>query len=123
MSTAVNRLLARAGRTLLSRRRKSRHTRQRTRLDWATVRLEDRVMLTTFIVTNTNDKGGGSLRAAINAVNADKGKPVDTIDFNIPGTGPFTISPLSALPAVTHAVLIDGYSQPQSSPNTRGHRR
>ena len=82
-------------------------------------RLEERVLLSTFTVTNTLDNSrAGSLRHAINQVNADKGNTVDTIDFNIPGTGPFTISPTSPLPAITHSVLIDGYSQPHSSPNT-----
>ena len=70
-------------------------------------------------MTNTLDNTKtGSLRWAITQVNADKGKTVDTIDFNIPGTGPFTISPTSALPAITHSVFINGYSQPHSSPNT-----
>lgn len=44
--------------------------------------------------------------------------PPDTIDFDIPGTGPFVISPLSALPTVNHPTIIDGYSQPGASPNT-----
>ena len=52
-----------------------------------------------------------------------RGKTVDTIDFHIPGTGPFTISPTSALPTITHPVLIDGYSQPDSSPNTHDRQR
>ena len=83
-------------------------------------RLEERALLSTFIVTNTLDNNrAGSLRHAINRVNADKSNTVDTIDFNIPGTGPFTISPTSPLPAITHSVLIDGYSQPNSSPNTQ----
>lgn len=34
------------------------------------------------------------------------------ISFNIPGPGPYTISLLSALPVITHAMLIDGWSQP-----------
>jgi len=88
---------------------------------WNLRRLEERVLLsTTFTVTNTLDNSKmGSLQWAIKQVNADKGKTVDTIDFNISGTGPFTISPTSALPAITHSVLINGYSQPNSSPNTQ----
>ena len=82
-------------------------------------RLEERVLLSTYTVTNLLDNGlTGSLRWAINEVDADKGKKVDTIDFDIPGTGPFVIAPTSALPAITHPVLIDGYSQPGASPNT-----
>ena len=41
-----------------------------------------------------------------------------TITFNIPGQGPFTIKPTSALPPITNAVTIDGYSQPGASQNT-----
>ena len=86
---------------------------------WQLQRLEDRVLLSTFTVTNTLDNTKtGSLRWAITQVNADKSKTVDTIDFNIPGAGPFTVSPTSALPAITHSVFINGYSEPHSSPNT-----
>ncbi len=77
-------------------------------------------MLSTFTVTDTLDDGNtGSLRWAINQVDADTGSGVDTIDFDIPGTGPFTIAPTSALPTITHPVLIDGYSQPGASANTQ----
>lgn len=66
-----------------------------------------------------------TLRGAINAANAAVG--ADTIEFNIPETdtgrnattGVFTIKPTtSALPLITEAVTIDGYSQPEASPNT-----
>jgi hypothetical protein len=72
----------------------------------------------TFVVTNTNDSGPGSLRDAITSANRSNSPPPDTIQFDISGTGPFTIEPLSALPAITHPTIIDGYSQPFSSPNT-----
>src|SRR5262249_20387768 len=36
----------------------------------------------------------------------------NTIDFYIPGGGVQAIAPLSALPAIIQAVLIDGWSQP-----------
>ena len=42
----------------------------------------------------------------------------DTIEFNIPGTGPHTIQPASALPDITDPVTIDGYTQPGASANT-----
>lgn len=42
----------------------------------------------------------------------------DTISFNIPGTGLHTITPLSVLPTITDLLVIDGYTQPGSSPNT-----
>ena len=60
-------------------------------------------------VTNINDSGAGSLRDAITCSNDTAG--VDTIDFNIAGAGPHTIQPLSALPTITDAVIIDGTSQ------------
>jgi uncharacterized repeat protein (TIGR01451 family) len=67
----------------------------------------------TFVVTNTNDFGPGSFRAALNHANSDAG-PVDTITFNIPGAGPHTIRPtvLPDLPVITQPVVIDGTTQP-----------
>src|SRR5262245_38943113 len=63
-----------------------------------------------FTVTNTDDIGTGSLRQAITDANVAGG----TITFNIPGAGVHTISPLSVLPTITNAVVIDGYTQPGS---------
>lgn len=69
-----------------------------------------------IVVTNTNDSGPGSLRAAINRANANPGP--DTIIFNIPTTDPgfnlkwFTIKPLSPLPHLTDdGTTVDGRSQ------------
>ncbi len=64
----------------------------------------------TFWVTNANDSGSGSLRQAITDANATPG--LDTINFQIPGTGAHTISPGSALPSITDLVVIDGTTQP-----------
>ena len=72
----------------------------------------------TWVVTNTNDSGPGSLRQAILNANLSNSAPPDTIKFNIPGTGPFLISPLSALPTITHPTIIDGYTEPGASVNT-----
>ena len=69
-------------------------------------------------VTNTNDGGTGSLRAAILCADVSTSPSAVPISFNIPGTGVHTISPLSPLPAITHQVTLDGYSQPGSSANT-----
>jgi hypothetical protein len=64
----------------------------------------------TFTVTNTNDSGAGSLRAAIIAAN---GAPGSLITFNIPGVGVHTITPLTTLPAITaNGTSIDGTTQP-----------
>ena len=63
-----------------------------------------------FVVTNTNDSGLGSLRQAILDANANTG--ADNIRFLIPGAGVQTINLTSALPAITSPVVIDGTTQP-----------
>ena len=75
--------------------------------------------VSTFTVNNTNDSGTGSLRQAILDANstANSGGP-DVINFAIPGGGVKTISPLSALPAITDPVVINGYTQSGSTQNT-----
>src|SRR5947209_13580542 len=76
----------------------------------------------TFHVTTTADNGDnsnptpGSLRKAIKDANANPG--LDTIDFNIPGTGVHTISPPTPFANITDPVIIDGYTQLGTSPNT-----
>jgi hypothetical protein len=70
-----------------------------------------------FTVTNALDSGAGSLRQAISDANASQG--ADTIRFNIPVQAVHTISPTSELPTITEAVVVDGYSQPGSEPNSR----
>ncbi|HYX20245.1 MAG TPA: S-layer homology domain-containing protein [Thermoanaerobaculia bacterium] len=70
----------------------------------------------TFTVTNTNDSGAGSLRQAILDANANPG--LDTIAFDIPGSGVHTISPLTILDTITDPVILDGYTQPGAQPNT-----
>lgn len=78
--------------------------------------------------TEAND-GVCTLREAIKAANTDTasgasggeclaGSGTDTIEFNISGVGPHTISPTSALPDITAPVIIDGYSQPGANANT-----
>jgi uncharacterized repeat protein (TIGR01451 family) len=82
----------------------------------------------TFVVTNTNDSGPGSLRQAMEDSEA-QGSTVEVpnhIVFAIPEsdpglsslTGAFVIQPLSSLPAIFAPTVIDGYTQPGSSPNT-----
>ena len=76
--------------------------------------IEDRTLLSTvpstFVVSSTADSGPGSLRQAIVAADATPGP--STIDFDIPGSGVQTIAPQTELPAITAAILIDGFSQP-----------
>lgn len=77
----------------------------------------------TFTVNSTNDPGNGTcdaiectLREAITAANNSPGS--DDITFNIAGAGPFTIQPVTELPAVTEVVNINGYSQTGSVQNS-----
>ena len=65
----------------------------------------------TLVVTNTNESGPGSLFQAIFDAN-DPG-PRDTITFNIPGSGPHTITPTTRnLPNIVQPVVIDATTQP-----------
>ena len=61
-----------------------------------------------YTVSSTADSGAGSLREAIDQANTNGG--AGTIAFAI-GTGPQTIDLLSALPAITAPVTIDGTTQ------------
>jgi len=63
-----------------------------------------------------DDLGRCTLRAAIQEANLITGK--DTIAFGIPGSGPHTIRPDSALPTIADPVIIDGYTQSGSRPNS-----
>jgi hypothetical protein len=64
---------------------------------------------TTFLVTNVNDGGPGSLRQAMLDANANPG--LDSIHFNI--TGPSRlIQPQLGLPDIVDPVVIDGSTQP-----------
>ncbi|MCK6623696.1 MAG: hypothetical protein DPW09_02050 [Anaerolineae bacterium] len=76
-----------------------------------------KIAASTVVVNSNNDVDDGactvahcSLREAINAANTLPGS--QTITFNIPGAGPHTISPSSALPTITDPVTIDGATQP-----------
>lgn len=71
----------------------------------------------TYVVTNTNVSGAGSLSQAILDSNARAGQ--DTIAFNIPGSGVHLIDlSQSSLPEITDSVIVDGYTQPGAHPNT-----
>jgi hypothetical protein len=91
--------------------RRSPRRRQTSSFCLAAEVLEVRQLLSAVTVVNTNDAGAGSLRAAITQVNADPQPGVDTINFAI-GTGAQSIALQSALPNLTHSVVIDGTSQP-----------
>ena len=66
-------------------------------------------------VTTLNDSGTGSLRSAIAGANAH-GSGLITFDLGT-GCGPHVISLSSPLPTITVPTIINGYSQPGSSPN------
>jgi parallel beta-helix repeat protein len=76
--------------------------------------LEDRLVLSTFLVTsNLDDSSGSTLRDAIVAVNAGLD---DTIAFNISGSNIIAVGANApnlgqALPALTKPVTIDGNNQ------------
>jgi len=78
----------------------------------AVVTIDDDKLIqpTTFMVTNTNDSGPGSLRQAILDSNSQPGIVVDTIAFDI--TGGTIILPQSPLPPITNSVIIDATTQP-----------
>jgi titin len=87
-------------------------------------RLEERRLLTTYLVNTTADPPippvgscimpnvDCTLRAAITQANQSNG---DTIDFHIVGAAPHTITLTGALPAITAPTVIDGTSQPDFS--------
>ena len=92
--------------------------------------MEARVLLATIVVTGAGDTiatdGIVTLREAITAANTNAASGdasagsagMDTIAFNIPGSGIQTITLTSALPVISEMVTIDGYTQPGASPNT-----
>ncbi len=72
-----------------------------------------------FTVTKTTDSSptiSGELRWAIHQCNNHGGH--NTIAFNIPGDGPFTITPTRDLDDIVSHVTIDGYTQSGASENT-----
>jgi Right handed beta helix region/Matrixin len=126
-------------------RRRSRRRKERSAKPVLEV-LEVRTVLSPYMVTTTADWNPqdpslppeyaivGSLRDAINQINADTNHTYasptdptkDEIDFKICTTDPgyhsttqsFTIAPLTALPLIENSVIINGYSQPGAVPNT-----
>ncbi len=74
---------------------------------------QNATVVTPLTVTNTNDAGAGSVRAAIEFANTQV--PPLTIRFAIPGAGPHMIALASPLPVVTvRDITIDGATQPGS---------
>jgi hypothetical protein len=73
--------------------------------------VEERILLSSFVVSNTQDSGAGSLRHAISDSDGVPGP--NTITFQItPAASSYVINLLTPLPPITRAVLLDGTSQP-----------
>ena len=68
--------------------------------------LEDRRVLANFFVTSLDDAGDGTLRQAIEDANSNPG--ADSIEFQIPGDGPYVIDPLSELPRIVDPLNVNG---------------
>jgi uncharacterized repeat protein (TIGR01451 family) len=68
-----------------------------------------KTLATSFVVTTNTDSGAGSLRDAMDQAEANPG--LDAISFNLP-SGQTLIQPLSPLPALTEAIIIDATTQP-----------
>ena len=97
---------------MLSRtpRRRLSRPRRRRRAVLTVETIEARTLLSTIVVTSTDDDGPNTLRQAILAANADSSP--DVIDFNLGGGGHQVITLSGALPEITNTVTIDGTSQP-----------
>jgi uncharacterized repeat protein (TIGR01451 family) len=78
--------------------------------------VEPRQLLATFTVSSVADSGPNTLRQAILDSNATPG--ANTIRFSIPAPGPYSIAPVSDLPAITNTVTIDGTTQAGSVPGS-----
>lgn len=72
----------------------------------------------TFTVMNAASAGTDSLNDVMARVQAACPSAPHTINFNIPGTGPFVITPSGPLPQLTCSVDINGTSQTGWAANT-----
>ncbi|HMB96435.1 MAG TPA: hypothetical protein VKK61_10380, partial [Tepidisphaeraceae bacterium] len=75
-----------------------------------------RLFAVVLTVTNTNDSGDGSLRAAINNANVVQTPQSAAILFNIPGSGVHTIKPASQLPTITVQLDLEGTTDSKGNP-------
>lgn len=75
------------------------------------ITLFQNVIVRHILVTNTRDEGGGSLRQALIEASVLCDPQPCTIDFRIPGPGPFVIQPRTQLPDVIGTVKVDGKTQ------------
>ncbi len=81
---------------------------------YGTIFLVDNTANTDDLATYTLANGTNTLRKCIRLANANAG--LDTINFNLPGAGPFIIPVTgTTLLTITGPVLIDGFTQPSAS--------
>ena len=62
------------------------------------------------VVSTLADSGPGTLRQAI--LDANDSPDENLVVFSLPGSAPYSIHLLSALPAITSPIILDGSSQP-----------
>jgi hypothetical protein len=105
-------------RDLETRRARKGRPRRRSAILAAALAAGASARAATFTVTSSADSGAGTLRQAILDANGNPG--ADAIAFHIEGSGVHTIVPESSLPVITDPVMIDGFTQPGSSPNVGG---
>ncbi|MFK7818957.1 MAG: choice-of-anchor Q domain-containing protein [Planctomycetaceae bacterium] len=105
MSTPPSSRRSWAIRTVSSLFRRQQASRLRRKRQDQVEALEDRALLATFTVTNVNDAGAGSLRAAIDSANATAA--ADDIVFDIPAVDP-VITLTSDQYAIEEELIIDG---------------
>lgn len=73
----------------------------------------------TFVVVTNADSGPGTLRQALTDAATNGNSAIDNITFNLPA-GEQTINVLTALPAITSSVIIDGSTQPGAALTPNG---
>ncbi|MDX2035145.1 MAG: right-handed parallel beta-helix repeat-containing protein [Isosphaeraceae bacterium] len=76
---------------------------------------EPRLLLAIVVSSNADDLEPGTLRYAITEVNAGNVSD-DTVVFAIDGSSVIDIR--EPLPAITHRIFLEGYTQPGSQPNS-----
>jgi hypothetical protein len=80
-------------------------------------RLEDRSLLSVYTVTSlADDRSAGTLRSILQQVDSDTSP--DTVDFDLPGSAPYVIQPLSPC----RRSPLPWRSMPRVSRVTREHR-
>lgn len=106
----------------------ARHGITLTRLLFDDIGWADPIVVTSTDDTTVPGDGQCTLREAIVNINAASdltagdcargASAANRVEFSLGGVGAHTIAPVTLLPAINRPVVIDGYSQLGSSPNT-----